>query len=117
MGLGLEKPYDKSFTVIILTVFMLFHILDHISITTESPLSSLPLSEHSILSISVFSCCSVLNYFFYFMTLLLSKQNLAVSQNCWIIEVSGVNGKPVYRISFRLGRNDEIRKEYLRTGY
>ena len=33
------------------------------------------------------------------------------------ISVSGVNGKPVYRISFRLGRNDEIRKEYLRTGY
>ena len=24
---------------------------------------------------------------------------------------SGVNGKPVYRISFHLGRNDEIRKE------
>ena len=33
------------------------------------------------------------------------------------IFVSGVNGKLVYRISFRLGRNDEIRKEYLRTGY
>ena len=33
------------------------------------------------------------------------------------IEASGVNGKPVYRISFRLGRNDEIRKEYLSTGY
>ena len=30
---------------------------------------------------------------------------------------SGVNGKPVFRISFRLGRNDEIRKEYLTTGY
>ena len=29
---------------------------------------------------------------------------------------SGVNGKPVCRISFRLGRNDEIRKEYLSTG-
>ena len=29
---------------------------------------------------------------------------------------SGVNGKPVYRNSFRLGRNDEIRKEYLSTG-
>ena len=28
---------------------------------------------------------------------------------------SGVNGKPVYRNSFRLGRNDEIRKEYLST--
>ena len=28
---------------------------------------------------------------------------------------SGVNGKPVYRILFRLGRNDEIRKEYLST--
>ena len=26
-------------------------------------------------------------------------------------------GKPVYRSSFRLGRNDEIRKEYLSTGY
>ena len=37
----------------------------------------------------------------------------------WIItiDISGVNGKPVYHISFRLGRNDEIRKEYLRTGY
>ena len=33
------------------------------------------------------------------------------------IGLSGVNGKPVYRISFRLGRNDEIRKEYLSTGY
>ena len=31
-------------------------------------------------------------------------------------EISGVNGKPVYRNSFRLGRNDEIRKEYLSTG-
>ena len=30
---------------------------------------------------------------------------------------SCVNGKLVYRISFRLGRNDEIRKEYLSTGY
>ena len=30
---------------------------------------------------------------------------------------SGVNGKPVYRISFPLGRNDQIRKEYLSTGY
>ena len=30
--------------------------------------------------------------------------------------ISGVNGKPVCRISFRLGRNDEIRKEYLSTG-
>ena len=30
---------------------------------------------------------------------------------------SGVNGKPVNRISFCLGRNDEIRKEYLSTGY
>ena len=30
---------------------------------------------------------------------------------------SGVNGKLVYRISFRLGRIDEIRKEYLSTGY
>ena len=30
---------------------------------------------------------------------------------------SGVNGKPVFRISFHLGRNDEIRKEYLTTGY
>ena len=30
--------------------------------------------------------------------------------------VSGVNGKPVYRNSFRFGRNDEIRKEYLSTG-
>ena len=29
---------------------------------------------------------------------------------------SGVNGKPVYRNSFHLGRNDEIRKEYLSTG-
>ena len=31
--------------------------------------------------------------------------------------ISGVNGKPVYRISFRLGRNDEIRKEYLSADY
>ena len=30
---------------------------------------------------------------------------------------SVVNGKPVNCISFRLGRNDEIRKEYLNTGY
>ena len=30
---------------------------------------------------------------------------------------SGVNGKPVYRILFHLGRNDEIHKEYLSTGY
>ena len=30
---------------------------------------------------------------------------------------SGVNGKPVCRISFRLGRNDEICKEYLSNGY
>ena len=29
---------------------------------------------------------------------------------------SGVNGKLVFRSSFRLGRNDEIRKEYLSTG-
>ena len=34
----------------------------------------------------------------------------------WIRD-SGVNGKPVHHISFRLGRNDEIRKEYLRTSY
>ena len=33
------------------------------------------------------------------------------------IYISGVNGNPVYRISFRLGRNYEIRKEYLSTGY
>ena len=33
-----------------------------------------------------------------------------------IMFISGVNGKPVYRISFRFGRNDEIRKEYLSTG-
>ena len=30
---------------------------------------------------------------------------------------SGVNGKLVNRISFRLGRNDEIRTEYLSTSY
>ena len=30
---------------------------------------------------------------------------------------SGMNDKLVYHISFHLGRNDEIRKEYLRTGY
>ena len=30
---------------------------------------------------------------------------------------SGVNGKPVYRISFHLGGNNEIRKEYISTGY
>ena len=30
---------------------------------------------------------------------------------------SGVNGIPVYRILFRLGRNDKIHKEYSRTGY
>ena len=28
-----------------------------------------------------------------------------------------MNSKPVYRISFRLGRSDEIREEYLSTGY
>ena len=33
------------------------------------------------------------------------------------LNISGVNGKPVYRISFCLGRNDEICKEYLSTGY
>ena len=33
------------------------------------------------------------------------------------LNVSGVNSKPVYRISLCLGRNDEIRKEYLSTGY
>ena len=33
------------------------------------------------------------------------------------ISGSGVNGKPVYRFLFRLGRNDEIHKEYLSTGY
>ena len=32
-------------------------------------------------------------------------------------DASGVNGKLVIRISFRLGRNDEIRKEHLSTGY
>ena len=37
--------------------------------------------------------------------------------NNLLITISGVNGKPVYRISFRLGKNDEIRKEYLSTGY
>ena len=30
---------------------------------------------------------------------------------------SGVNGKPAYHILFRLGRNNEIHKEYLSTGY
>ena len=35
----------------------------------------------------------------------------------WGMFLSGVNGKLVYRISCRLDRNDEIRKEYLRTGY
>ena len=35
----------------------------------------------------------------------------------FLVLTSGVNGKPVYRISFRLGRNYEIRKEYLSTGY
>ena len=38
-------------------------------------------------------------------------------QNTIILHTSGVNGKPVYGISFRLGRNDQIRKEYLSTGY
>ena len=28
-----------------------------------------------------------------------------------------MTGNPVYRILFPLGRNDEIRKEYLSTGY
>ena len=37
--------------------------------------------------------------------------------NLFCIKISGVNGKPVYRISFRFGRNYEIRKEYLSTGY
>ena len=37
--------------------------------------------------------------------------------NIFIYFTSGVNGKPVYSISFRLGRNDEIRKEYLSTSY
>ena len=48
----------------------------------------------------------------------------SISFMCWAatslalsMSTSGVNGKPVYRISFRLDRNDEIRKEYLRTGY
>ena len=31
--------------------------------------------------------------------------------------ISGVNSKPAYCILFRLGRNDEIRKGYLSTGY
>ena len=31
--------------------------------------------------------------------------------------ISGVNGKLVYHNSFHLGRNDEIRKEYLSTGH
>ena len=31
--------------------------------------------------------------------------------------ISGVNGKLIYSILFCLGRNDEIRKEYLSTGY
>ena len=31
-----------------------------------------------------------------------------------LLAYSDVNGKPVYRISFRLGRNDEIRKEYFK---
>ena len=30
---------------------------------------------------------------------------------------SDVNGFPVYGISFRFGRKNEIRKEYLGTGY
>ena len=30
---------------------------------------------------------------------------------------SAVNGKPLYCILFLLGRNDEIRKEYLSTNY
>ena len=30
---------------------------------------------------------------------------------------SGVNSKQAHRISFCLGRNDEIRKEYLNTSY
>ena len=34
-----------------------------------------------------------------------------------LLFISGVKGKPVYRILFHLGRNDEIRKEYLSTGY
>ena len=33
------------------------------------------------------------------------------------LSASGVNSKPAYRISFHLGRNYEIRKEYLSTGY
>ena len=32
-------------------------------------------------------------------------------------EVSGLNGKPVYGISFHLGSNDEIHKDYLSTSY
>ena len=32
------------------------------------------------------------------------------------LRISGVNGKLVCHILFRLGRNDEIRKEYFSTG-
>ena len=35
--------------------------------------------------------------------------------NCyWYTNYSGVNGKPAYRISFCLGWNDGIRKEYFK---
>ena len=47
---------------------------------------------------------------------LLTGSSVSITWNSHIY-VSGVNGKPVYRISFCLGRNDRIRKEYLRTGY
>ena len=44
-------------------------------------------------------------------------QSAKVTHIVDFISASAVNGNPVYRISFRLGRNDEIRKEYLSTGY
>ena len=39
------------------------------------------------------------------------------TSSCLDMVDSGLNGKPVCHISFRLGRNDEICKEYLSTSY
>ena len=50
-------------------------------------------------------------------TTILDFFQLVIQGIMWCTNVSVVNGLPVCGISFRFGRKNEIRKEYLGTGF
>ena len=61
--------------------------------------------------------CSKCSPVYLFSRALLTIVKIYAEEQCTPLYSSGVNDKPVSGFSFAFGKNNEIRKEYLGTGY